>query len=65
MMISYDLRFREATGFRRSTNFEEMISCWSGCHSHNHFREFVEDFCYVWNHVKRYVIGVRKVGIHS
>jgi hypothetical protein len=43
MMISYGLRFREAMSIRRSTNFKEMISCWSGCHSRNQFGEFVED----------------------
>jgi hypothetical protein len=65
MMISYGLRFREASDFRGSMNFEEMIGHWSGCHSRNHFRVFFEDFCYVWNHIKRYVARVRKVDIYS
>jgi hypothetical protein len=59
------LEIQGGNGLQMEHKFEKMNSCWSGCHSHNHFREFVEDFCYAWNHVKRYIAWVRKVDNHS
>ncbi len=65
MMISYSLRFGETVGVRRSTNFEQVVSCWSKCHSCNLFREVPEDFCDVRNHVKRDVARGREINVHS
>ena len=51
MVIGNHLRFGKRADFSEITDFEEVISNRSRCHSRNLFREVVDNYFEVENHV--------------